>query len=104
MWTPPLTPAQGQGGVHSAHSSVSGVPNLGITGRRESERSESDRDESSVSGSKKRDLHAVPEAEETRESKRRRIAPTPITSTQPEGDSAIMSTEENTPTGQTPGQ
>jgi chromatin assembly factor 1 subunit B len=64
--------------------------------------SESDRDDTS-STSKKRELHAMPEADiDTRESKRRRIAPTPITM-MAEGDSAIASTEENTPT-QTPGQ
>jgi chromatin assembly factor 1 subunit B len=64
-------------------------------GRRESERSESERDDAS-STAKKRDLHVVPEVEESRESKRRRIAPTPITMTV-EGESAIASTEENNP-------
>lgn len=93
MWTPPLTPAHGQGGSHSASSSASGIPNFSATGRRESERSESDRDEV-TSGSKKRDLHALPE-EEARENKRRRIAPTPISM---EDDEAIASTEEHTPT------
>jgi chromatin assembly factor 1 subunit B len=64
--------------------------------------SESDRDDVS-STSKKRELHAVPEPDvDARESKRRRIAPTPITM-MAEGDSAIASTEEDTPT-QTPGQ
>jgi chromatin assembly factor 1 subunit B len=102
MWTPPLTPAHGQAGSHSASSSVSGIPNTGNAGRRERERSESDRDDA-ISTSKKRELHAVPEAEESRDNKRRRIAPTPITMTM-EGDTAIASTEENTPTAQTPGQ
>ncbi|KAH8623759.1 hypothetical protein IG631_21464 [Alternaria alternata] len=102
MWTPPLTPAHGQGATHSASSSVSGIPNIGQVGRRESEMSESDRDDVS-STSKKRELHAVPEPDvDARESKRRRIAPTPITM-MAEGDSAIASTEEDTPT-QTPGQ
>lgn len=103
MWTPPLTPAHGQAGSHSASSSVSGIPNAGHAGRRESERSESERDDG-VPASKKRDLNAVPEAEaeEARESKRRRIAPTPITMTM-DGDNAIASTEENTPTAPTPG-
>ena len=104
MWTPPLTPAHGQAGSHSASSSVSGIPNAGHVGRRESERSESERDDG-VSASKKRDLNAVPEAEaeEARESKRRRIAPTPITMTM-DGDDAIASTEESTPMAPTPGQ
>ncbi|CAN9178447.1 unnamed protein product [Alternaria alternata] len=102
MWTPPLTPAHGQGATHSASSSVSGIPNIGQVGRRESEMSESDRDDVS-STSKKRELHAVPEPDvDARESKRRRIAPTPITM-MAEGDSAIASTEEDTPT-QTPDQ
>ncbi|CAN9266098.1 unnamed protein product [Alternaria alternata] len=96
MWTPPLTPAHGQGATHSASSSVSGIPNIGQVGRRESEMSESDRDDVS-STSKKRELHAVPEPDvDARESKRRRIAPTPITM-MAEGDSAIASTEEDTP-------
>jgi chromatin assembly factor 1 subunit B len=60
-------------------------------GRRESERSESDRDDA---------LHSVPEAEETRENKRRRIAPVPVP-LGAESDSAIASTEENTSTAQT---
>jgi chromatin assembly factor 1 subunit B len=68
-------------------------------GRRESERSESDRDDA-LSTSKKRELHSVPEAEEMRENKRRRIAPVPV-SLGAESDSAIASTEENTPTAQT---
>jgi chromatin assembly factor 1 subunit B len=64
--------------------------------------SESDRDDAS-STSKKRDLYAMPEVDaDARESKRRRIAPTPVTM-MAETDSAIASTEENTPT-QTPGQ
>ncbi|KAF2856519.1 chromatin assembly factor 1 protein [Plenodomus tracheiphilus IPT5] len=96
MWTPPLTPAHGQGSSHSASSSVSGLPNIGNIGRRESERSESDRDEA-LGGSRKRDLQSVPEVEETRENKKRRIAPTHIAMTD-EGDDAIASTEEHTPT------
>jgi chromatin assembly factor 1 subunit B len=93
MWTPPLTPAHGQGGSHSASSSVTGVPTMGNTGRRESERSESDREVST--SPKKRGLRPVPEAaEEGRENKRRRIAPIPIS----ESDTAIASTESNTPT------
>jgi chromatin assembly factor 1 subunit B len=75
---------------------------MGNVGRRESERSESDRDDA-LSTTKKRELHAVPEAEETRDNKRRRIAPTPIMMTM-EGDDAIASTEDNTPTAQIPGQ
>lgn len=81
---------------------MSGIPNIGYVGRRESERSESDRDEA-PSEHKKRSLHSVPEADESRESKKRRIAPTPIAMTA-ENDSAIASTEENTPTMQTPNQ
>lgn len=96
MWTPPLTPAHGQGGSHSASSSVSGIPPTGHVGRREGERSESDREEAQGS-SRKRDLHPVPEMEETRENKKRRIAPTPIAMAE-EGDEAIASTEEHTPT------
>ncbi|KAH9868192.1 hypothetical protein J1614_007264 [Plenodomus biglobosus] len=96
MWTPPLTPAHGQGGSHSASSSVSGIPPTGHVGRREGERSESDREEAQ-GGSRKRDLHPVAEMEETRENKKRRIAPTPIAMTD-EGDEAIASTEEHTPT------
>ena len=104
MWTPPLTPAHGHGGTHSASSSVSGVPGFAV-GRRESE---SEREDGSV-GSRKRELQAVPEAEEGREGKRRRIAPTPVSIGGPADadamDSAIVSsTEENTPTTQTPTQ
>lgn len=102
MWTPPLTPAHGQGGTHSASSSVSGMPHAGYVGRRESERSESDRDDVPAE-LKKRPLQSVPEADESRESKKRRIAPTPI-AMPGENDSAIASTEENTPTMQTPSQ
>jgi len=102
MWTPPLTPAHGHGGSHSASSSVSNIPNMGYVGRRESERSESDR-EDALSTSKKRELHPVPEVEEGRDSKKRRIAPIPV-SLATDNDSAIASTEENTPTAQTPGQ
>ncbi|OAL05679.1 WD40 repeat-like protein [Phaeosphaeriaceae sp. SRC1lsM3a] len=91
MWTPPLTPAHGHGS-HSASSSVSGIPNIINLGRRESERSESDRDE--ASGSKKRELQPVPEVEEGRDNKKRRIAPIPVV----DSDTAIASTEENTPT------
>jgi chromatin assembly factor 1 subunit B len=69
------------------------------TGRRESEQSESGREDVVVSGLKKRELQAVPEVEEGRESKKRRIAPIPVTMAT-EGDSAIAS-EENTPA---PGQ
>ncbi|XPS94052.1 Chromatin assembly factor 1 subunit [Ascochyta lentis] len=97
MWTPPLTPAHGQGTTHSASSSVSGVP-VAPPGRRESEQSESGREDIVVSGLKKRDLQSVPE-EEGRESKKRRIAPIPVTMAN-ESDSAIVS-EENTPA---PGQ
>lgn len=96
MWTPPLTPAHGQGGSHSANSSVSGVPHLGYVGRRESERSESDRDDGV---SKKRELNPATEAETeaSRENKRRRIAPTPVTLTMEGDEDAIASTEEETP-------
>jgi chromatin assembly factor 1 subunit B len=93
MWTPPLTPAHGHGGSHSASSSVSGIPNIGNIGRRESERSESDRDDA-LPGSRKRELQSVPEVEEARDSKKRRIAPVPVV----DSDTAIASTEENTPT------
>ena len=99
MWTPPLTPAHGQGGSHSASSSASGIPNISVTGRRESERSESDRDEA-LPSTKKRELPSVSEVEEIRESKKRRIAPTPI-DMNAEADNAIASTEENTPTTHT---
>jgi chromatin assembly factor 1 subunit B len=75
---------------------------MGNIGRKESERSESEQDDA-LSTSKKRELHSVSEAEESRENKRRRIAPTPIMLTM-EGDSAIASTEENTPTAPIPGQ
>jgi chromatin assembly factor 1 subunit B len=96
MWTPPLTPAHGHGGSHSASSSVSGIPNMSNLGRRESERSESDRDDA-LPGSKKRELHPLPEVEEGRDSKKRRIAPIPV-SLGAESDTAIASTE----TAQTP--
>ncbi|KAL5117709.1 Chromatin assembly factor 1 subunit [Pleosporales sp. CAS-2024a] len=93
MWTPPLTPAHGHG-THSASSSVSGMPpNLANTARRESERSESDRDDT-VSASKKRELQSVPKSGQGRDSKRRRIAPIPVS----DSDTAIASTEEATPT------
>ncbi|KAF2709738.1 WD40 repeat-like protein [Pleomassaria siparia CBS 279.74] len=99
MWTPPLTPAHGHGGTHSASSSVSGIPGVSV-GRRESESERED----GVPVSKKRDLHAVLEVEEIREGKRRRITPTPVTiaGSMDGGESAILSTEENTPTTQTP--
>jgi chromatin assembly factor 1 subunit B len=97
MWTPPQTPAHGQGGTHSASSSVSGLPHISNAGRRESERSESD---DGFVSSKKRELHPVPEAGEPRDSKRRRIAPVPI-SLGAESDTAIASIEENTPTTET---
>jgi len=99
MWTPPLTPAPGQTGSHSASSSVSGIPNA--IGRRASERSESDRDEA-LSSSKKRELNTVQEGEEARENKKRRIAPTPIVMTT-EGEDAVASTED-TPIAQASGQ
>ncbi|KAF2867081.1 WD40-repeat-containing domain protein [Massariosphaeria phaeospora] len=95
MWTPPLTPAHGQGGTHSASSSVSGMPG-GSSGRRESE---SEREE--ATHTKKRELHVVPEVEEGREGKRRRIAPTPVVVGTVEVESVMVSTEENTPTTQT---
>ncbi|KAF2731042.1 WD40 repeat-like protein [Polyplosphaeria fusca] len=95
MWTPPLTPAHGHGGTHSASSSVSGIP--GVNARRESE---SEREDAPATA-KKRDLQAVPEAEEGREGKRRRIAPTPVTVGPEYGESAVVSTEENTPTKDT---
>ncbi|KAF2192736.1 WD40 repeat-like protein [Zopfia rhizophila CBS 207.26] len=104
MWTPPLTPAHGHGGTHSASSSVSGIPGASLIGRRESE---SEREDvASVGGAKKRDLQAVPEVEEGREGKRRRIAPTLVSTvgSADGGESAIVSTEENTPTTQTPTQ
>ena len=93
MWTPPLTPAHGQG-THSASSSVSGVPGIPGGLRRGSE---SEREEGPAT--RKRDLKAVLEVEEGRETKKRRIAPTPVTvgSVEP-NDSAIMSTRENSPT------
>jgi len=95
MWTPPLTPAHGQGNTHSASSSVSGVPGV-ATGRRESEQSESGRDDPAASGAKKRELQTVPE-EEGRENKKRRIAPIPVTMGN-ESEHAVSS-EENTPAG-----
>lgn len=99
MWTPPLTPAHGHGGTHSASSSVSGIPGISGSLRRESESERED----AASAPRKRDLHAVPEVEEGREPKKRRIAPTPVTVGPADaGESAIVSTEENTPTAQTP--
>lgn len=91
-----MTPAHGQGGSHSASSSVSGIPGV-ISGRRESESERED----VVSPSKKRELHPVPEVEEVREGKRRRIAPTPVILGTSGEDVAVASTEENTPTRQT---
>lgn len=106
MWTPPLTPAHGHGGTHSASSSVSGILGVsGIGGRRESESEKEDAvGVAATAGAKKRDVHSIPEAEEGREGKRRRVAPTLVsTGGSTEGaDSAILSTEENTPTAQTP--
>lgn len=72
------------------------------TGRRESEQSESGREDIVVHGLRKRDLQSVPEVEEGRENKKRRIAPIPVTMVG-EGDSAIAS-EENTRTSTAPGQ
>lgn len=101
MWTPPLTPAHGQGNTHSASSSVSGIPGI-PSGRRESEQSESGRDDAAAaSGAKKRELHTVPE-EEGRENKKRRIAPIPV-SMGNESENAIAS-EESTTAPSTTGQ
>lgn len=80
---------------------MSGIPIMDNSGRRESERSESDRDDV-LSTSKKRELHPVPEVEEGRDSKKRRIAPIPV-SLGAESEIAIASTEEDTPS-QTPVQ
>ncbi|CAI6336928.1 unnamed protein product [Periconia digitata] len=91
MWTPPLTPAQGHG-THSASSSVSGVPGASASLRRESE---SEREDVGAT-SRKRELDAVPEVEESKGSKKRRIAPTPVLMDSVE-EKAIASTEENTP-------
>lgn len=99
MWTPPLTPAHGQGNTHSASSSISGIPGV-ATGRRESEQSESGREDLAVSGAKKRELHSVPEGE-GRENKKRRIAPIPV-SMGNESDNAVAS-EESTPAPAAPG-
>lgn len=71
------------------------------TGRRESEPSESGREDLAVSGVKKRELQPVPE-EEGRENKKRRIAPIPV-SMGNESDNAIAS-EESTPAPAAPGQ
>jgi len=92
MWTPPLTPAHGQGDSHSASGSGSGTAYTGHAGRRESERSESDRDEV-LTGSRKRELQPVPEADEAREGKKRRIAPTPIAMSEEGSHNAMPSTE-----------
>lgn len=71
MWTPPLTPAHGQG-THSASSSVSGIVN--IPGRRESE---SEKEDAGGSGRERRKREAGAEVEGAdREEKRRRVAPT----------------------------
>jgi chromatin assembly factor 1 subunit B len=99
MWTPPLTPAQGQGRTHSANSSVSGIHGIS-TARRESESERED-----AAPSKKRELQVVPEVEEGREGKRRRIAPTPVTmDAAQDADIAIESTEDNASETQTPNQ
>ncbi|KAJ4286692.1 Chromatin assembly factor 1 subunit [Kalmusia sp. IMI 367209] len=99
MFTPPLTPAHGHG-THSASSSVSGIPGVSGSLRRGSESERED----GPSPAKKRDLQAVPEVEEGRETKKRRIAPTPVTFPELEAnESVVASTEENTPT-QTPTQ
>jgi chromatin assembly factor 1 subunit B len=97
MWTPPHTPAQGHTGTHSAGSSVSGIPGA-VAGRRESESERED----ATSGAKKRELQPVPEAEEGRGGKRRRIAPTPVVPAAPQGDSTAASTDENAPATQGP--
>ncbi|KAL5454197.1 hypothetical protein PMIN07_007624 [Paraphaeosphaeria minitans] len=97
MFTPPLTPAHGHG-THSASSSVSGIPGVAGGNRRESESERED----NVSPRKKRDLQAVPEVEENREPKKRRIAPTLVTLPSVEtNDCAVVSTTENTRTTQT---
>lgn len=92
MFTPPLTPAHGHG-THSASSSVSGIPAVGGT-RRESESERED----NVSPHKKRDLQAVLEVEEGRETKKRRIAPTPVTFPSVETNGSAIA--EDTPTPQ----
>lgn len=91
MFTPPLTPAHGHG-THSANSSVSGIPGASGRPRRDSESERED-----ISPKKKRDLQAVPEAEEGRQPKKRRIAPTPVTLPSVEtNDSPAASTVEDT--------
>ena len=71
MWTPPLTPAYGQG-THSASSSVSGIVN--IPGWRESE---SEKEDAGGSGRERKKREAGAEVEGAdREGKRRRVAPT----------------------------
>jgi chromatin assembly factor 1 subunit B len=100
MWTPPLTPAHGQGNTHSASSSISGIPVV-ATGRRGSEQSETGRDDSVAPSVKKRELQPVPE-EEGRENKKRRIAPIPV-SMGNESDNAVAS-EESTPAPAAPDQ
>ncbi|OCL09232.1 WD40 repeat-like protein [Glonium stellatum] len=101
MWTPPLTPAHGQG-THSASSSVSGIVN--IPGRRESE---SEKEDVGVSGRETRKREAGADAEGTeREGKRRRVAPTLVSvGGEPDVDVVGVSgpeeAEESTPTALT---
>lgn len=79
MWTPPHTPmpgTQGGGGTHSAASSVSGV-NTMLSGRRESE---SEKDEAPRESKKKRE--SSERDEKGPETKRRRIAPTLVSTTE----------------------
>ncbi|KAF2199705.1 WD40 repeat-like protein [Delitschia confertaspora ATCC 74209] len=100
MWTPPLTPAHGHGSTHSTSSSVSGVPGGSKASvRRESE---SEKEDAGSAPSKKRELQPVPETEEGREGKKRRIAPTFVgtigAGPGDAGESVVVSTEENTPT------
>lgn len=80
MWTPPHTPMPGtQGGTHSAASSVSGI-NPPPSRHQESE---SERDEpKEPKESKKREKEKDESAEKGPEPKRRRIAPTLVSTTE----------------------
>ncbi|KAF4311466.1 wd40 repeat-like protein [Botryosphaeria dothidea] len=80
MWTPPHTPMPGtQGGTHSAASSVSGINPL-PGGQRESE---SEKDEpKEPKESKKRESEKDDSAEKGPEPKKRRIAPTLVSTTE----------------------
>lgn len=81
MRTPPLTPAHRQGSATSANN-----------GRKESESERED----AAPGTKKRDVQSIPDVEEGRASKKRRVVPTPVDLAAESGDLDASTGEDTT--------